>query len=319
VAQAARDALGRGNAVDAVVTGILVAAAESPGVFLGPVQLLVGGAGAGLLAVDGRVRQPGLGIPRPRGVVAGEAVPPPSRVGVPVLPAALATVLASLGGMTLQRAAGPAAEWARALSPERGVVLARFAQRGAAAMTDDAVSSELTAVAGRAAGGLLTVDDLSAVRPGLVSCDEPSLGPSGILRVPWRQGVAEGAATHVVAVADGRGLVAVACYEVPVDGVTIAALGLLAPAFATPVMRGEARVRPGDPRNAAAPIALRARRGVVDTAMGLALTPEPEAALDALLSNLDDAAALLGALRATRGRPVAITRTGDNAAVLASA
>jgi hypothetical protein len=106
-----------------------------------------------------------------------------------------------------------------------------------------------------------------------VSCDEPSLGPSGILRVPWRQGVAEGAATHVVAVADGRGLVAVACYEVPVDGVTLAALGLLAPAFATPVMRGQARVRPGDPRHAAAPIALRARRGVVETAMGLALTP----------------------------------------------
>ena len=83
VAQAARDAMARGNAVDAVVTAVLLAAAESPGVFLGPVQLLIGGAGAGLQAFDGRVRQPGLGIPRPRGVQAGEAVPAPARIGVP--------------------------------------------------------------------------------------------------------------------------------------------------------------------------------------------------------------------------------------------
>jgi hypothetical protein len=304
--------------VDAVVAGVLVAAAESPGVFLGPVQLLVGGAGAGLLAVDGRVRQPGLGIPRPRGVLPGEAVPPPARIGVPALPAALATVLASLGGMTLQRAAGPAIEWARARSPEREALLRRFAQRGAAAMTDDAVATELAAVAGRAAGGTLTRDDLVAVRPALVSCDEPSLAPSGLLRIPWRQAVPQGAATHVVAVADGRGLVAIACYEVPIAGVTIASLGLLAPAFASPVMRGQARVRPGQPRTAAAPIALRVRRGVVDVALGVAQTEEPEPALDDLLAQLDDAAALLAAIRSTRGRPVAITRAGDNVAVLAS-
>jgi hypothetical protein len=318
VAQAARDAMTRGNAVDAVVTGVLVAAAESPGVFLGPVQLLVGGAGAGLLAVDGRVRQPGLGIPRPRGVLAGEPVPAPARIGVPALPAALATVLAALGATTLQRVAAPAVEWARARSPERADVLRRFAQRGAAAMTDDALVGELAAVAGRAAGGMLTLDDLVAVRPTLVSCDEPSLAPSGILRIPWRQGAPQGAATHVVAVADGRGLVAIACYEVPGDGVAIASLGLSAPAFASPVMRGEARVRPGEPRTAAAPIALRAHRGVVDLAMGLAQTEDPELHLEALLAHLDEAGALLTALRAARGRPVAITRTGDNAAVLAS-
>ena len=35
VARAARDALSRGNAVDAVVAGVLVAAAESPSVLLG--------------------------------------------------------------------------------------------------------------------------------------------------------------------------------------------------------------------------------------------------------------------------------------------
>ncbi|MGH7438109.1 MAG: hypothetical protein ACRENE_20695, partial [Polyangiaceae bacterium] len=41
VAEAAREALGRGNAVDAVVTGVLLAAARSASVLLGPLQALV--------------------------------------------------------------------------------------------------------------------------------------------------------------------------------------------------------------------------------------------------------------------------------------
>jgi len=318
VAQAARDAVARGNAVDAVVTAVLVAAAEAPGVFLGPVQLLVGGVGAGLQAFDGRVRQPGLGIPRPRGAKAGEAVPPPARIGVPALPATLAAVLAALGGTTLRRAAGPAIERARTISPERAAVLEVFARRGAAAMGDDAVASELAAVAGRAAGGTLTEDDLASVRPGVVTCDERSLAPSGILRVPWREPGPGSTATQVVVAADGRGLVAIACYEVPVEGVPIASLGLVAPAFASPVMRGETRVRPGEPCPASAPIALRARRGVVDVAIGVAEAQGAEATLESLLATLDDAAALLAAVGGAAGRPVAVVRTGDTAAVVAS-
>ena len=46
VALAAREALVRGNAVDAVVAGVLAAVAEAPGVFLGPLQVLIAGAGA---------------------------------------------------------------------------------------------------------------------------------------------------------------------------------------------------------------------------------------------------------------------------------
>ena len=318
VAQAARDAVTRGNAVDAVVTAVLVAVAEGPGVFLGPLQLLVGGVGAGLQAFDGRVRQPGLGIPRPRGVQPGGAVPPPARVGVPTLPAALAAVLAALGGTTLRRAAGPAIERARAVSPERAAVLEVFARRGAAAMGDDAIAGELVAVAGRAAGGTLTDDDLAAVRPGVVTCEERSLAPSGILRVPWREAAPGSTVTHVVAAADGRGLVAIACYEVPVDGVPIPSLGLVAPAFASPVLRGEMRVPPGEPRPASAPIALRVRRGVVDVAIGLAEAQGGEASLELLLAKLDDAAALLEAVGAAPGRPVAVVRTGDTAAVVAS-
>ncbi len=317
VAQAAREALVRGNAVDAVVTAVLVAAAESAGVFLGPLQMLVGGAGAGLQAFDGRVRQPGLGIPRPRGASAGDVVPPQARVGVPALPAALAAALAALGGTTLKRAAGPAVERARAVSADRAEVLQAFGRRGAALMGDDAVAGELTAVAGRAAGGSLSEDDLGAVRPGVVTCEERSLVPAGVLRVPWKD-TGGGASTQVVAAADGRGLVAIACYDVALEGVPVASLGLLAPAAAAPVLRGEARVRPGEPRPAAAPIALRTRGGIIDAALGVAEAGEADAALAALLTKLDDAAALLEALGGAPGRPVALVRTGDTAAVLAS-
>lgn len=321
VAQAARDAMPRGNAVDAVVGAVLVAAAEGAGVLLGPLQVLVGGAGAGLKAIDGRVRQPGLGAPRPRGVVAGEQVPPPARVGVPALPAALATVHAALGKATLLRLAGPAVERAKARSPERAAVIEAFARRGAAALTDERVAAELVAVAGRAAGGALTREDLVAVRPAVVACPERSLAAGGVLRVPWGEpGAANGGgdATHVVAAADGNGLVAIACYEAPVDGVSVAPLGLVAPAAAAPVMRGETRVRPGEPRPAAAPIALRARKGVVDLALGVGATAGAESALAAILERLEPDVVIAEALGAAAGRAIALVWSRDGASAAGS-
>ena len=59
VAKVAASMLPRGNAMDAVVAGVFAAAALDPSVLLGHVQFLVGGAGAGLRAVDGRARQTG--------------------------------------------------------------------------------------------------------------------------------------------------------------------------------------------------------------------------------------------------------------------
>jgi gamma-glutamyltranspeptidase/glutathione hydrolase len=321
VAQAARDALTRGNAMDAVVAGVLIAAAESPGVLLGPVQLLVGGAGAGLIAIDGRVRQPGLGAPRPRGFLASEAVPDAARVGVPALPGALATALASLGTLSLRRAARPAIEWARARSPERAQLIEAFARRGAPALAEDAVAGELTATAGRSARGLLTAEDLAAVRPDVVRCADDSLGPSGILGVPWRGGEALDASfTHVVAAADGRGMVAVACYEVPFDGVAVSALGIIAPRTAAPVLRGQMRVVPGKPRAAASPIALRAHRGIVNLAIGVATAQDAEDSLDALVAALATAVVIGETMNGVKsGRPVGVLCTPDAVRVLASA
>lgn len=318
VAQAAREALGRGNAVDAVVEGVLLAAADAPGVLLGPVQMLVGGAGAGLIAVDGRVRQPGRGAPRPRGFVAGEDVPAAARVGVPALPAALATALASHGTRSLLRAMAPAVSWARSRSTERAALLASIARRGAPVLAEDAVCSELLAAAGRGAQGLLTPEDLAEVRPGLVRCPEKSLGPTGVLLVPWLgSGAADGACTHVVAAVDGRGLVAVGCYEVPAEGVPVPSLGLVAPFAAAPVLRGKARVAPGEPRAAASPIAIRARKGVVDLAVAVAAASNADEALASLLDAIAIAPAFAAAVATVNvGRAVGISSSREAVTVL---
>jgi gamma-glutamyltranspeptidase/glutathione hydrolase len=319
VAEAARDVLARGNAVDAVVAGVLMAAAESPGVLLGPVQLLAGGAGAGLIAIDGRVRQPGLGAPRPRGFLAAEAVPDAARIGVPLLPASLATAVASLGAGTLLRAAGPALARAKARSPERAGVLEAVARRGAPALAEERVAAELLAAAGRVARGLLTPEDLSEAMPALTRCEERALGPSGILTVPWRE-AADGSFVHVVAAADGKGRVAIACYEVPDEGIQVAALGLVAPRAAEPVLRGKPRVTPGSARPAGAPIALRARKGVVELALGIAAAANANAVLDAVVHLFATAPTFAEALAAPHsGRAVALSSTRDEARVLASA
>jgi hypothetical protein len=331
VAEAAREVLARGNAVDAVVAGVLMAAAETPSVLLGPLQVLAGGGGAGLLAIDGRVRQPGAGAPRPRGFLPEEAIPDAAYVGVPALPAALATVLAPLGSVSLLRALGPALAVAKARSPERARILEAVGRRGAPALADDAVVGELVAAAGRAARGLLTPEDLAEIRPAVTRCEERTLGPSGILLAPWRGGRSEGsdegegneatdgAFTHVVVAVDGRGLAAVACYEAPVDGIPVPALGLVAPRAALPVLRGKKRASPGTPRPAAAPIALRLQRGLVELAVGVAIASAADALLDAVTQALTEVPTFMEALRAASGgRCVAVSATREEARVLAS-
>jgi hypothetical protein len=240
-------------------------------------------------------------------------------VGVPALPAALATILASSGRGTLTRAVAPAVEAARSHSPERAAFLRSFGRRGAAAMTDEATAGELVAVAGRAAGGAVTADDLADLRPGVVPCDARALEPEGVLLVPWDCPDEGGATTHVVAATDRGGMVAVACYQVASDGLPLPALGLLAPAVASPVMRGEARVRPGEPLPAPAPIALVAKRGLVELAVGIAATHECTRVLRAVLAGLGDTPLVGDAFASTPGCAVALVRTRDAARVVASA
>jgi gamma-glutamyltranspeptidase/glutathione hydrolase len=320
VAQAAREALSGGNAVDAVVAGVLEAAAVSPGVLLGPVQVLVGGTGAGLVAIDGRVRQPGLDAPRPRGFVADEAVPEAARIGAPALPAALATALALLGTATLTRVARAASKQAAAVSSERAAVLGALARHGAPALATEPVATELVHAAGRAARGLLTLADLAAPRPEVVRRQERDLAPRGVFTAPWEAGAADGSATQVVIAADGRGMVAAAAFEDVSEGLAIPALGLIAPPFATPVMRGHVRVRPGQPLPACAPVALRVAGGVVDLGLGIAGRLDAHRALVSLVEAVGTSATVAEALSSVKGgRPVALAVSARSARVLASA
>jgi hypothetical protein len=254
---------------------------------------------------------------RPRGALAGAAIPAPARVAVPALPAALATVLASFGTATLRRLSTSAIKAARAISPERAAVLDAFSRRGAPALGDEAIVTALLAVAGRAAGGSLTADDLGAVLPRVTNIAERSLEPPGWLMAPWRARGLTATRVQVVAAADGRGLVCIACYESPEEGIAIPELGLLAPASAEPVLRGQPRVKPGEPRPAAAPIAVRSRRGLADLAVGIAGSGDE--GLLPLLTRLDDQPLVAEALAGTPGRAVAVVRTRETAAVAASA
>ncbi|MBX3230224.1 MAG: hypothetical protein KIT84_24670 [Labilithrix sp.] len=256
--------LGKGNAVDAVIAGVFAACALSPGTLLGPVQLLVGGAGAGLLAVDGRVRQPGLGAPRPRGFQSAEEIPDAARVGVPWLPAAMSVALATMGSATFHAVVAPAVALAKGTA--RADVLARIQSRGQRAFEDKALGGELVYAFGRTNGGLLTPEDLASAQPDVQKAIRVARGDAGIVTVPWAHvedrrlaapaGEVDVARVRAVAAVDRNATFALACWDEATDGRYLEELGLRAPFFAEPVRRGETRVKPGDVRPAAAPIAM---------------------------------------------------------------
>ena len=186
---------------------------------------------------------------------------------------------------------GPALALAKG-SP-RHEVLAKIAQRGPRAIEERPLSAELLALAGRTNGGLLTSDDLSSQRPEVhpasrhllralgetpssrraakrsegAGSDEEASSARFVIALPWandESGTPVPPAGKVVSIATARavcsvdrnGSFAIACWDEGIDGLTIGELGLRAPFFAEPVLRGETRVRPGDARPVAAPIAL---------------------------------------------------------------
>jgi hypothetical protein len=274
-AAAAEELLVRGNAVDAVVAGVFAACAMSPTVLLGPVQILAGGAGAGLFAVDGRVRQPGIGAPRPRGFMTEDSIPDAARVGMAWLPTALSVAVAALGSSTFNQVSAPGVALAK--GTPRHKVLQHIVGRGGRALEEQPLSGELLVSAGRPSGGLLTEQDLASPHPEVVKASRTALSGSAdakqLITLPWSsldetaQGAVEISRTRVVLAVDRNASFAIACWEEAIDGLWIDELGLRAPFLAVPVRRGQTRERPGDARPSAAPIALVGSDASIHTAL----------------------------------------------------
>lgn len=295
VASAAASVMPKGNAVDALVAGVLAASAVSESTFLGCLSAIVAGPGIGVRALDGRSRQPGLGVQRPRGFASSEEVPAAAWVAAPGLPAAAAALLAAFGTLSLTRACGPARELA---PPVRASVLDRFSRLGPAALAQGELSEELIAAAGRLAGGVLTVEDLAEALPDISACSYDGKGTRVVARPAWSFEDATAAPRcDVLVVADSRGLVAAAAFvSSEIDpAITIPALGLAAPRMAVPVLRGVRRVSPHTTLPARAPIAIAAHGPAKDRAPDLALGAEGpgcEGALDRVLAALVDTGSL---------------------------
>ncbi len=259
---AALSALGTGNAVDALVAGVLAAAATHPSVLFGPMQALVGGSGLGLHAVDGRMRQPGIGAPRPRGFLDEGTIPLAARVAIPMMPHALSSLAATFGTRTFNSQATAAKNASDKGSP-REKLFAALASRGPAALVERGVFGEIELIAGRMEGGLVTREDFEALLPTVQALTARGRGAQ-LVSTPWAD-VADGDAEmysardsriHVLLTADRNGGFAACAFEVAASGVEIAELGIVAPLGAAPVMRGKTRAKPGDAIPSLAPIRL---------------------------------------------------------------
>ncbi len=298
---AAEQVVIKGGALGAVVAGAFAAAALHESVLLGPVQILCGGGGLGLYAWDGRVRQPGKGVARPRGFTSEEDIPDAARVGASAFVAALAAALAHAGTLTLAAALAPALSLVGKKDP-RGVFLAHVKDRGTRAFVDNA--DPLLGAAGRLAGGLLTADDLGDIDARMKPLPRAAHDHGArLLRAPWAgpQGSSRGA-VHCVAATDRAGAFAVLSYEEHDEGVLVPELGLLAPFFAEPVVRGQTRTRPGHALPARSPIALLSLGTNLDAALGARPGTDVEKALaDAALAagqgTLMSSEAVIGVVR----------------------
>jgi gamma-glutamyltranspeptidase/glutathione hydrolase len=229
------------SAVAAALSAYLWACATQPGVLLSSVSVLVAGFGA-RRAVDGRLRQPGSGLGRPRGFVPGAPIPFEARAAVPANIPALFVAWGYGGGSAPAAAFRSASAIARRSGAEaRAQLLARAAEQGGTAWQGSVVARELVRIAGPARGGLISREDFTPS----ADVDHGVSAPAGF---PWagQTGPAGSTCQAVIAI-DRRGTAAVVCYDVAEEGIPISGGELISPLAAEPVLRGVTRVRPGTP------------------------------------------------------------------------
>jgi gamma-glutamyltranspeptidase/glutathione hydrolase len=308
--EAAQDfLLSGGSAIGAVLSGYFAAAGAHTGVLLAPLTILVAGTGAGARAFDGRLRQPGLGIKRPRGFKLDEPIPDAARIAVSTSVAAALVAHAYDSEQrlrTVMKAGISRAE--RSGAEGRAELLRRIRAVGASALTEATFTRPLLRVAGPSEGGLVTPSDFGQVPDIDRDAVDRKVGEHTLQEAPWAAECTEepvvdrdGIGCAVLA-ADVRGVFAALCYRRITNGVTIEELDLELPLVAVPVQRGVARVSPGARLPAPVPIAiLRDATGEVVEAVAapavaaLTATALPKASLRI---RRDPAAQALVALRA---------------------
>jgi gamma-glutamyltranspeptidase/glutathione hydrolase len=255
---------GGGDAIGAAVAAFFAAAGEDPGVLFGPVSLLVAQVGVGARAFDGRQRQPGQGLKRPRGVVLDASVPNAARVAAPTCVAALFVALRYGPNAAPSRVMSAGINLAKKNGSLRRAALLETIQRlGPSALAEPGVTRPLFHAVGPIEGGQLTEADLRAVS----AVDQPAtIDRGGVARVPWHEAPAsddpeqrQAWADQVerqqgVCVADARGCFAVLTYDKCRAGISVDELELVLPLNATPVRRGIRRVAPGTFLPAPAPL-----------------------------------------------------------------
>lgn len=313
-AEAATRILGEaGTAADALIAGFLAAAAARPSVLFAPVQALLAGPGVGARAFDGRARQPGLGLPRPRGAVADQPIPDAARVAAPASLGLLALLHAHDGKLAFHRLAAPAVELAGDIGAvARAALLGRIGRRGASALREAVTARPLLALAGRAEGGLLSERDLGETRPESSAPRENDMGGRRALLVPWPAPEASQRIVEVIAVADAHGVLGALAYSPDDEGIAVPDLGVTLPRDASVVRRGIPRLAPGEPIPSPAPIALALSDERLVMALGVhASVPMSLPELSEAWAKTSAAAKLLRAARdAARGeRAFAVLRS----------
>lgn len=259
-----RDTLARTtSAVSAVAAGFFFAAGAYEDVLLSPTVLLVAGVGSGARAFDGRLRQPGVGAKRPRGFLETDTVPLAARVALPTTVPALSLALAYQGKGSLTGLVRPGVSAAEAAGkPSRAAVLERIGAVGAQALGESAFAQPFLHLASPSEGGLLTHADFSAAAEDLSVAAISQRHEGGMMLAPPFDAprsldTAFGAGEAIVAV-DAQGVFAALSYRRLGAGLGVDALELIAPLAAAPVLRGQARVRPGTRLLSPAPLCVRA-------------------------------------------------------------
>jgi hypothetical protein len=255
-----------GDAIGAAVAAFFAAAGDDAGVLFGPLSLLVAQVGVGARAFDGRLRQPGQGLKRPRGLVLDAPVPAAARAAAPTGIAALFVALRYGPNAAPSRVLAAGIALAKKNGSARRAALLEAIQRlGPSALAEAGVTRALFHAVGPIEGGQLTEGDLRAVS----AVDHPAqIDDAGVARVPWhappeaddeeqRQAWAEQLERQQgVCVADSRGCFAALSYDKVQRGVAVEELELVLPLAAAPVRRGVRRITPGVFLPAPAPLAV---------------------------------------------------------------